>query len=526
MDLRTCSVVELQPQDDLASVRHRLDWQDGDRIALVLPWEKRFPSSELDFGLLRREAEQRKVELAIVSADPELRRLARKCGFPAFPSAEWAQETSVWRSRSPKRVAPPRRPWWKEEVALSPRPVRPRPSWLYWIKKGFQVIAFLLVLSILAGSAYTIIPSAEVTLVPAGKEFVTIVPVSVDLDIEEVVIFSPEEGQGGIIPARRVGVEVEGNAEVETTGTMSVASGRATGEVMFTSLLAQDYVVRAGTIVRTSSTSYPIRFRTNADVAVPAGGQATAPIEALEGGLGNVGMFQINRVEGVAASAVRVINPAPTSGAEAADVRVVVQDDYERVRQHLTQQLLDQAYVELGSLLEPSEFLPRQSLRIEAVPKKAYTRFITEPADTVGLNMRLLVSGQAVDVDDAEGIAYAALARSLPPGYALVDAHFEVGEVAEEDIGSGWFAFFVTARGYAAAALDTDAAVALVQGERLADAREQLQTEFPLAEAPRITLWPEWPERLKWLERMPLLPLRINVHVAPQGQQQLAVSEQ
>jgi hypothetical protein len=169
-------------------------------------------------------------------------------------------------------------------------------------------------------------------------------------------------------------------------------------------------------------------------------------------------------------------------------------------------------------LLESSEFLPRQSLRIEAVPKKAYTRFITEPADTVGLNMRLLVSGQAVDVDDAEGIAYAALARSLPPGYALVDAHFEVGEVAEEDIGSGWFAFFVTARGYAAAALDTDAAVALVQGQRLADAREQLQTEFPLAEAPRIVLWPEWPERLKWLERMPLLPLRINVRVVPQGQ--------
>jgi hypothetical protein len=292
------------------------------------------------------------------------------------------------------------------------------------------------------------------------------------------------------------------------------------GEVMFTSLLAQEYVVRAGTIVRTSSTSYPIRFRTTADVAVPAGSQATVAIEALEGGLGNVGMFQINRVEGVAASAVRVINPAPTSGAEAEDVRVVVQDDYERVRQQLTQQLLDQAYVGLSSpsLLEPTEFLLRQSLRIEAVPKKAYTRFITEPADTVGLNMRLLVSGRAVDVDNAEGIAYAALSRSLPPGYALVDAHFEVGEVAEEDIGPGWLTFFVTARGYAAAALDTDAAVALIQGEQLTDALEQLQAEFPLAEAPRVALWPEWPERLKWLERVPLLPLRIKVQVAPQGQ--------
>ncbi len=518
MELGNHAVVELQSQDDLASIRHRFNWVAGGRVALVLPWEIGFPSGELDFGLLRREAKRRQLEIAIVSTDPELRQLARKCGFPAFPSVEWAQETAVWHSRSPKLVEPPHRFWWKEEVELWPRPVRPRPSWLYWIKQGLRIVAFLLVLLILAGSAYFVVPSAVVTLVPDGREFVTIVPVSVDLDIEEIVIFTPEEGRGGIVPARRVGIEVEGNADVETTGAMSIASGQATGEVMFTSLLAQDYIVRAGTIMRTSSTSYPIRFRTTADVAVPAGGQATVPVEALEGGVGNVGIFQINQVEGVAASAVRVINPAPTSGAEAEDVRVVVQNDYDRVRQHLTQQLLDLAYVELGSLLEPTEFLPRQSLRLEAVPKKAYTRFITEPADTVGLNMRLLVSGQAVDVDNAEGIAYAALSRSLPLGYALVDAHFEVGEVAEEDIGSGGFAFFVTARGYAAAALDTDAAVALVQGQRLADAREQLQTEFPLSEAPRVVLWPEWPERLKWLERMPLLPLRINVQVAPQGQ--------
>jgi hypothetical protein len=42
--------------------------------------------------------------------------------------------------------------------------------------------------------------------------------------------------------------------------------------------------------------------------------------------------------------------------------------------------------------------------------------------------------------------------------------------------------------------------------------------DFPLAEDPQILLWPQWPERLKWLERMPLLPLRISVQVLPRGQ--------
>jgi hypothetical protein len=371
------------------------------------------------------------------------------------------------------------------------------------------------VLSIVAGSTYVIVPRSVVTLVPAGRKFSIIVPVSVDPDIEEI------DHASRLIPARRVGIEIEGYAEVETTGVMDLVAGRATGEVLFTNLLAQDYVVPAGTVVRTSSTSYPIRFRTTADIAIPAGGQATAPIEALEDGVGNVGAFQINQVEGVAASAVRVINPEQTTGAEPRETRVVTQGDYDRLASQLMQQLLDQAYVDMSNtLLEPSEILLRQSLRVEAVPKRAYTRFVTEQADTVGLNMRLLVSGRAVDVDNAEAVAYIALSRRIPPGYELVDASFELGEVAEEDIGPGRFTFFVTAHGYADAALDTGVAVSLIRGKRVADARESLLAELPLAEEPEIVLWPEWPERLKWLERLPLVPVRINVRVVSQGRGQ------
>ncbi len=512
MGFGTCSVVELQPQDDFASIQHRLSWLGRGRVALVLPWNVRFLSRQLDFDLLRREAEQQQLEVAVISADPERRGLARGCGFPAFATVEEARETEVWRGHPPEQVKPPSRFWWEENVVLQPQPVRPRVPWLDWVKLGIRLIVFMLSLLILAGSAYIIVPSGVVTLVPAGREFTTIVPVSVDPDVDTV------NHAAMLIPARRVGLEVESYAEIGTTGTTSVVTGRATGVVLFTNLLAQNYIVPAGTIVRTSSTSYPIRFRTTADVAVPAGGQATVPIEALEDGVGNVGAFQINRLEGVAASAVRVINPEPTTGAEPKDARVVTQADYDRLRRQLMRQLLDQAYVEMGDLQEPTELLLRQSLRIEAVPKESYTRFVTEQADTVGLDMRLLVSGLVVDVHNAEAVAYINLSRRLPPGYALVDARFELGEVAEEDIGPGRFTFFVTARGYAAAALDTDTAVALIRGQRVADARERLLAEFPLAEDPQVVLWPEWPERLKWLKRLPLLPLRISVQVVPQSQ--------
>ena len=501
--------VGLHPDDDWPVLRYRLGWMDQGRVALVLPWDGRLFSRSIDFDLLRREAERRQLEIAIVSPDPEVRALARGCGFPAFASVEAARAAPVWRYRLPDPVEPPPLAWWEEQVNVYRRRVRLWPRWVDWIGFGLRLIIFLLVIAILATTAYLVVPWGTVTLVPAGREFSLIVPVSVQLDMEGI------DHANGLIPARRLGVEVGGYAETETTGVMSRVSGRASGTVLFTNLLPQNYQVPAGTIVRTSSTSFPIRFRTTADVVVPAGSQATAPIEALEEGLGNVGAFQINRVEGVAASALRVINPEPTTGAEAQDVRVVTQADYDRLRLQLMNQLLDQAYDEIQNqgLLEPTEMLLRQSLRIEAVPKQSYNRFVTEQADTVGLDMQVLVSGLAVDVGDAETIAYVRLARSLPAGYRLVDTRFELGEVAEEDVGPGLFTFFVTVHGYAAVGLDEDAAVALVRGQPPEEARERLQSELPLAEAPHLVLWPEWPESLKRLERMPYLPLRIQVEV-------------
>jgi hypothetical protein len=478
----------------------------------------RFLSRGLDFDLLRREVERHQLAVAIVSPDPERQQLAREHGFPAFASVREAQQARKWHGHPPQQAQPPSRHWYDAEISLHPRPVRPRTPWIGWIGLGLRSAAFLLVLAIVLASAYVIVPSSSMTLIPAGREFAVIVPVSVIPT--EAVSAGEIDLAARTIPAWWVGVEIEGYAEVETTGVMGVISGQATGTVLFTNLLTQDYMAPAGTVVRTSSTSYPIRFRTTADVVVPAAGQATAPVASLDEGVGNVAAFGINQVEGVAAYALRVTNPEATRGAEAREARVVTQADYDRLRIQLMRQLLDQAHaaIEASDLVESTEMLLRESLRIEAVPKQAYNRFIGEQADKVGLDMRVLVRGLKVDAGNARAVAYNALARSLPPGHQLVDARYDLGEVAEEDVGPGLYTFFVTARGYAAAALDPGAAVELVRGQRVAVARERLQAAFPLAEEPRITIWPEWPESLKWLERMPLLTLRIQVQVVPQEQ--------
>ncbi|NLE44587.1 MAG: hypothetical protein GX620_07680 [Chloroflexi bacterium] len=485
---------------------HQLEWLGPGRVVLALDWDSPFPSRPLDFELLRREAARRQQEIAVISPDFERRRLARSCGFPAFGTVDAAQQTHVWASHPPERINPPPAHWWDAPVEIwRRRPVRTPAVWFRWLTLLFRLAVFAIALTILIGTAYIVIPSAKVTLVPAGQTVTTIVAVSMQREAEGI------DHGGQVIPARRLGVEVEGYVEVETTGTADIASGYAAGEVLFTNLLAEDYLVRAGTTVRTSSSSYPVRFRTTADVMLPASGQATAPVEALQEGVGNVGAFQINQVEGVAGSAVRVTNPTPTSGAEPKQTRVVDQADYDRAKRQLTQQLLDQAYSDMLGLLDPTEILLRQSLRIEAVPKETYSRFITEQADSVGLNLRLLVSGLSVDVDDAESVAYQALVRRLPEGHMLVAADFELGEVAEEDIGYGDYTIFVTAHGYAATSLDVAYATSLIRGQRVELAMERLNTGLELAEDPRIEVNPTE------LRRLPVLPLRITISVLPAG---------
>ncbi len=508
------AVIDLQPREDLTSLRRHLDQVEDGRVALLLPWDGRFLSQQLDFDLLRREARRRKLELAIVSPDPERRQLARGCGFPAFATVEAAVSTEHWNGHGREAAGPPPTYWWEEEPDLRPRQGRAAPPWLDWVRDGVRFVAFFLVTALLAFSAYLIIPKADITVVPAGEVVTVRVPIAVDPEVESFA--HTADGVGGIIPSRRIGLEVEGHAEVETMETATVASGRATGEVLFTSRLSQDYVVPGGTVVRTSSTSYPIRFRTTADVVVPAEGQAKAPIRALDERTGNVGAFQINRVEGVAASAVRVINPQPTTGAEAKEVPVVVQEDYDRVREQLTGKLMDEAYGELHALLEEDEFLPYQSLRVEAVPKKAYSHFIGEQAETVGLNMRLLVSGQAVNSDDARAVAKEALINRLPSGYQLVESRFDVGEVVEGHDGPGWFTFYVEGRGYVAAAISEGDVLTGIRGKRVPEARQQLRETLPLARPPQITTWPTWPNWLAWLDRVPLIPIRVSVDVTPE----------
>jgi hypothetical protein len=453
-----------------------------------------------------REVKQREVESAWVVEDPARQPYVREVGFPIFEIEEEAhtylEQTGTFPpAHFPKRPVKPRKPWWMEEPEARPLPLpRRQPLWLL----GVKGLVLLLVLAITGMTLFLAMPSAHIVLYPEGVTYSVIVPISVDPELEQVDL------QRNVIPARRIGDEFEGYAQVATTGRGYAFSGRARGRVYFTNLLGQDYRVPKGTIVRTSSTSFPVRFATTQEVVLPAFGQAEAPVEALEEGpRGNVSAYQINQVEGVAGFAVRVTNLGPTSGAEREVIPTVAEADKARVWDLAAARVLAEAYNRLHdeSYLQPGEFLPRQALVIQAVPKQAYTHLVGERTNTLGLMLRLLITGQAVHVSDVQAVAYRKLATLLPEGYTLTDARFEYGEAAEEDVGPGIFTFYVTAHAYASTEIDTENAEALILGKRVENAAEALQANLSLSKPPEITVTPEW---FPWVPR---LPVRTQIEV-------------
>ncbi|TET53150.1 MAG: hypothetical protein E3J64_04035, partial [Anaerolineales bacterium] len=205
--------------EGLASVQDRLRSIKAKRIALSLPWDVKAFSTQLDFELLRRAAERRGLEIAIVSEDPDRRRLARSCGLSAFSNAARAQRAKKWRKFSPETVEPRGPEWWEEpsDPLAEPAPIDERSG--LEPRLNVRLAAFAVAILAVGATGYAVVPSGVVTLVPNGSQFETIVSISVDAEADSV------DHVARVVPARSLGVHVEDSAEIQTSGFMFVPSG-------------------------------------------------------------------------------------------------------------------------------------------------------------------------------------------------------------------------------------------------------------------------------------------------------------
>ncbi|MDY7039939.1 MAG: baseplate J/gp47 family protein [Chloroflexota bacterium] len=500
-------IIYLEVDDDITTIRNRLEWAQAPRVLLVIPRDCKSLHRALDFKLLRRHVDALGIEVALVSKDPVVQDLAYEHKFSIFTTTKRGQRAR-WRK--------------VDEDDLPRPPSRPRPRRLMWpalednpsfrrnLKIARQVLAsgvFIFIVGILLAVAYLIIPGARIVLMPASEVVSVTVPLTVSPAVETV------DATQLLLPAQAIEARVEDRAHIPTTGTKDAPDAPATGTVVFINRSATSVTVPKGTAVSTSAGT-PIRFLTLEDVTLPPtmGSIGRVGVQAAEPGLiGNVGVNLINRVEGPVAVKVRVTNDEPTGGGTVKQVGMVTPADKERLRALLLQQLQQKAYAAMTAELDEDEFVPVESLQVEIILVENYDKFVEEEAETLGLEMRASISGLIIDETDALPLVQEVLRSQLRSGFDLLPetCRLQLGQVTgvrEEDRA---VQFIVEGTGVMAARMDIPIIQEAIRGRTPEFALDYLRTNVPLRAEPQVDLSPEWLP----VKRIPWLPLRINVVV-------------
>lgn len=507
----------LTPQDTLPGMLAKLQAPPGTRVLFVVPSELTLTAAGMQ--ALRRKAVESQVALALVTSDPAVRALADREGISTYRSQARA-ERSRWRRLRPE----PRRrlrPATPAEIAAPPAPglfARRSPT-------GFRPVAFLrafvrrpspwwahlgLLLFLVAlwgGLLYAlsvVIPAATVTLVPSSQ------PVQITVPIQAIQ-GARTDAEAGIVTAQVLSVQVSGDARTQTTGRRFEPATKARGNVVLINRTPQDLLVPAGTVVSTA-TGDNAQFVTTQELILVPGGRAPVPVEAvLPGPSGNVRAGTITRVEGPLALSLLVTNSENFSGGTTAPVGVVTEEDKERLRAQLFEELKLQAQERLRERVGADAVVPPETINYLAL-SPSFTPFVGEVSPELYLRMSVQAVGLSVDRAAAEQVALARLRAAMPAGTRLIadSVRFTVGPAVVD--AQSRVNFTVTAQGTLLRGVDVGEVRRAIVGLSPEEAAQVLLARFPVATSPQISLGPDW---LPYIvpTNLPSLPWRIRVIV-------------
>jgi hypothetical protein len=501
-------VIYLEVEDDLPAIRDLLEGAQAKRVLLVVPKGCRTLQSPINLRILRRYAMNLALDVALVTRDSRTRQLAKEEGFAVLSMVRGKR--GRWRPGTPRRSAAQRAAAARlRGLRLGRGDIGYGDAVIVWAGRGLGVLLFVGLLLLIVALAALVVPEAKVTLVPYHQ----VVEVTLDLRAE------PEVEKPNLseltIPARLVEVQVEETGETGTLNKRDAPDAPAVGSVTFINQAAAPLEILPGAIVRTS-TGTTVRFKTTTTATLEAtiGATAEAQIEALQPGpVGNVPALTINSVETSALRGkVRVTNEKPTQGGGVKQVGVVTRADMDRLKAQLLQQLQQRAFLELQNQLGEQEFLPAESMTIEILTE-VYDQFLDAEADILRLQMRILAIGTAVDQANVNLLAYEALKERIPVTYELRSGEitFDMDEQLRMD--GRAVLLTVTASAPLVVEIDRGTARSAIAGLTVDEAARVLDETFALDASPSVEVKPDWIKRWDWLDRVPLLPFRIQVVV-------------
>ncbi len=564
------SVCYLEIDDEITGAISRIRAVTDDEVIIVVPPGSRIATSRINFKLLGKEANERRLNIVAVSDEPQVRALAISAGIPTYDSlAAAGQALAKFRDadrrlaeragRSPDeppappparsvaaaaaaagssevpaetmvlpsplrevpstegraRPAAPASPATSaaSETAVTPEAAaarRPRKQSRISLAPLAVIVLLLLLVAGVGYGAYAFLPTATITISPSTTELRPS-PFAVTADPDVAVVDVP----AGVVPAELVELPLHVTGTFPATG-IETRETRAAGEVRFRSENTLDQVaVPDGTVVATAD---GIQFLTTqaatiprADFATSTPGTVDVPVRAVDAGpRGNVPEGSINQLPApIAAQLVSVRNPRPTDGGERIEEASVTRADYDAAVESLAGQLggaLESTLADPDSVPRGLTTYPATATFGEGRPDQPANAIVGTVTPTFSLGLDAPGSVVAVNEALVDELAAARVRTGLSADQRLIGDQVESGR-SSGVVDGETIVYEVAPTALVFSAPDDAELATLVRGKTVAEARQALAGYGDVT----IEMWPEF------IDRIPDQVARIRVNVAPPG---------
>lgn len=461
---RSQELVFLDADDDLGTIRSKLESSSAEEIFLVIPRRSSVLRTPLEFRILARIANEMSSETVLVTDDPSRRRLANQEGF---------------RTRRGLRTL--------KHLMLAPDQGPPRfvvPDWvpLPTLASFFSTIGLLVIVGL---GVFGFYPQMRITVVPQTRTVSQTVDVTIDPDTKTA------DASTAALPGTVLSVPVDVSGSVPIPSDRTIGSDRSHGEVIVTSARPAPSTLAKGSVVRMDGGP---KFTTDQDITLPPGVPVRVGVTAADPGTeGNVAANTITIFDGDGFDQLQVTNQRPTSGGTDRQAKVVGEDDRKALDEMLRKNARDKGFAQLQQKAGTEQTLPDMSLVVDqgtetfdqdvgAESDQLTGRLTTTVSGTVFQNLAYNdLVGKVLEAKSGEGWQLGAPVKVETPGVLKVDGHKVV--------------LRTDASGLLQSSVDADGIKRALTGSSVQDARAYLTRLSGLAEAPSVVMTPTWAPR-------------------------------